>query len=463
MLRKNYFIYLTVVALFLLSSVAVFAQVSPVRGKIELKKADGTTVPAAEAVIDVYRTDAKGKMPSGKTNKKGEFAFAGLPVGQRFMFVVSAPGVQAQIFPNLKAGDEGVLFTVYEGDGKRLTEEEARQLLTAPKKSSNNAGNTTNTTNTTNTANTTNKSDTPAATPEEIAAAKKAQAEYEAKKAEVESKNKKIEGINQIVDKAISEGKAAFDAKNYDLAIERYTEGVNADPEFIGTAPVFLNNRGTAYKLRGFDSYKKSTTDATNKASLMESAKKDFLASANDFQKSLALLKTANTTDPKLQKDYEANKRVALTGLVETRRLLIGTRADTTQNKEAVAALEEYAAMETDAAQKTKTMLLMADALRLAGDSANAVPIYKKILEISPEDPNVLGGLGLSLFDVGVSTTNKEQMQEGLNLMERFTQVAPETHPLKTDIKGAVEYLKTNEKLTAQPTKKSNAPAKKKN
>ena len=95
----------------------------------------------------------------------------------------------------------------------------------------------------------------------------------------------------------------------------------------------------------------------------------------------------------------------------------------------------------------------MADTLRLAGDSTSAVPIYKKVLEVAPDNPDLLGGLGLSLFDVGVSTTNREQMQEGLNMMERFAQLAPDTHPLKNDIKGAVEYLKTTEKLTPQKVK----------
>lgn len=453
MLRKNYFLFLTAVALFLAGSVAVFAQTAPVRGKIEFKKADGTTVPAAEAVIDVYRTDAKGKMPSGKTNKKGEFAFAGLPLGQTFMFVVSAAGIEPQVFKGVKAGQETLFYTVYEGSGKRLTEEEARQILTAPKKSADN---------TTGTTNTTNNDNAKPATPEEIAAAKKAQAEYEKQKAEIEAKNEKVKNINQIVDKALTEGKAAFDAKNYDVAIAKYAEGINADPEFAGTAPVFHNNKALALKLRGYDSYKKSATDTANKAALMESAKKDFMEAIDDFNKSIAILKAATTTDPKLQKDYESYKRVALAGLVETHRLMIGTRADQSQHKEAVAALDEYTTVEADPALKLKTQVLMADVLRTSGDSANAVPIYKKVLEAAPDNVDALGGLGLSLFDVGVSNANKAQMQEGLNTMEQFTQVAPETHPLKADIKGAVEYLKTTEKMTADPKAKKTPPAKKK-
>ena len=82
MLRKNYLTILLAVVLFLTGSLAAFAQTAPVRGKVELKKADGTLVPVADAVVDVYRIDIAGKPSPSKTNKKGEFSFAGLPLGE---------------------------------------------------------------------------------------------------------------------------------------------------------------------------------------------------------------------------------------------------------------------------------------------------------------------------------------------------------------------------------------------
>jgi hypothetical protein len=56
------------------------------------------------------------------------------------------------------------------------------------------------------------------------------------------------------------------------------------------------------------------------------------------------------------------------------------------------------------------------------------------------------------LFSAGAEKTpaDKVLMQEGLDMMSRFAEIAPETHPLKADVKGAVEYLKTTEKLTPQ-------------
>lgn len=454
MSRKNYFTFLTVAALFLASSLAVFGQAAPVRGKVELLKADGTKAPLAGAVVDVYRTDSKGKAPSAKTDKKGNFGFAGLLIGQTFAFAISAPNAESQVFPNIKPGQDGLTFTLHEGDGKALTEEEVRQALTAPKTAQGN---------TQTQGKAQPQAESKPATAEEIAAAKKAQAEYEKQVAEVTAKNKKVENINQVVDKALKEGRAAFDAKNYDLAIVKYTEGVDADPEFAGTAPVFLNNKGTALRQRGFESYKKSSTDTANKQSLMESAKKDFQEAISAFQRSLAVLKTATATDAKLQKDYEANRKAALAGMVETYRLMVGSRADQTQGKEAVVVATDYVAAEADPAQKTKTLVSLADTLRLAGDSSNAVPVYRMALTSAPENPDILAGMGLSLFSAGAEKTpaDKALMQEGLNMMTRFAEIAPETHPLKADVKGAVEYLKTTEKLTPQKTARPAASKKK--
>ena len=426
MLSKKYFVFLTAVALFLTGSFAAFAQTAPVRGKVELKKADGTVVPVMNAVIDVYRMDAKGKLPSGKTDKKGSFAFAGLPLGQVFAMSISAPGIRADIFPNVKAGADGLTFTVSEGDGKILTEDEVRAAL---------AGS--------GTAN------TQQAPPQESEEAKKAKAENEKQVAEVTAKNKKIEGATAIITAALKDGTTAFEAKNYDLAIAKFDEGFNADPDYAGTAPVLLNNKALALRLRGFDAYKQSTTDAANKASLMEKAKNDFSASADASQKALDILKAA-APDAALQKSYDANKYNALANLTENYRLMILTKADQTKTKEANIAFVEYIAAEPDAAKKSKAQLQLGDIMREAGDSENAITAYRKVLETTPDSADAMAGLGLSLFNVGVSTDNKTQMQEGLNFMQKFADTAPATHPLKASVKDAVDYLKNEEKLTPQ-------------
>ena len=108
----------------------VSAQTQPTHGQVRLQKADGTFSPVADAVVEAYRTDIdKGKMPSAKTNRKGEFTFAGMVPGQRYVLAVSGTGIGPRIQPDVKAGMDNVTITVSEGDGRALTEAEVRSVV----------------------------------------------------------------------------------------------------------------------------------------------------------------------------------------------------------------------------------------------------------------------------------------------------------------------------------------------
>ena len=431
MFRKNYLTFLLAAALFFVGSTTAFAQSNMARGIVELKKADGTSVPLADVVIDVYRTDIAGKLPSGKTNKKGEFTMLGFLPGARYALAVSAPNVRADVFPNIKAGDESLTITVVEGDGKRLGEEEVRQLLANTPKNAQSG---------------------------ELTAEQKKQQEEQAKQlAKYEAEKKKVDNINEVVNRSLSEGSKAFNEKNYDLAIVKYDEGINADPDFEGSAPVLLNNKATALVNRAIEKYNAALKgDPSGKAAALELVKKDLNDAVAASNKSLQILKTAASTDPKAQKAYGIEKNRAYQNSISGYSRMFSMNVDSSKGKEALTALEEYSALETDAAQKAKWQLLLADGFRQAGDSPSAVVAYRKVMESSPENPDALAGLGLSLFSVGAGKVPEDtaQMQEGLNLMQRFSEVAPETHPLKSSVKEVVDYLKTKQ-LTPQKNTKS--------
>ena len=78
MFRKPIFTILATTALLISLSSMASAQVGELHGHVFMQQADGTKVPLADAVIDVYRTDISSKYNT-KTNKKGEWAFAGIP------------------------------------------------------------------------------------------------------------------------------------------------------------------------------------------------------------------------------------------------------------------------------------------------------------------------------------------------------------------------------------------------
>jgi tetratricopeptide (TPR) repeat protein len=253
------------------------------------------------------------------------------------------------------------------------------------------------------------------------------------------------------VNDALKAGDAAFKAKDYSTAIAKFDEGINADPEFEGSAPVLLNYKGVALKTRGFEAYERSVKgDPANKAAELEKAKADFLASMDAYEKGLKVLAAAKAATPADQTAYDKSKFNILNNYVESYRLIVKTKADVSKAKDAPPVYEQYFAAETDPARKLAARLTLADLLREAGESEPAIVAYRAVLESAPDNADALAGIGLSLFNVGVSEDNKAKMQEGLNYMTKFADTAPDTHPLKASVRDAVDYLKTEQKLAPQ-------------
>jgi hypothetical protein len=91
------------VALVFSTHILANAQTGQLRGKVTIKQADGTMAPAGDVAIEVYRTDVSGKYTT-KTDKKGEFVFAGLPFIGTYLIVASREGAQPTWIPGVKAG-----------------------------------------------------------------------------------------------------------------------------------------------------------------------------------------------------------------------------------------------------------------------------------------------------------------------------------------------------------------------
>lgn len=415
-------------ALFLTASVAVFAQTAVTSGRVEMKKADGTTEPVAGATVETFRTDIKSKGPAAKTNKKGEFSFAGLQLGGTYVFSVSGPNIAPTYLPNVRAGAEKIVIDVTAGDGKKLTEDEVRTALASPT--------------TTNATNTNTKS-------EMTAEQKKAMEERAKLEAEYAEKNKKVENENQIITASLKAGNEAYNAKNYDLAISEYEKGFQANPTYVGSAPGLLNNKGVALSSRGVDLYNQGVkmTDATAKAQAYAKVTKDFSDSVDAFNNAWTILKNAPAAEITNQQNFDLNKQQALTGARSVIGYMIKTeKIDSAKVPVISALLTEYLAFETDAVKKTEAEVFMGDLYRISGDSQNAIAEYKKVLEKSPSNVDALAGLGLSQANAGYNadgTINDAMMQEAINNLQKFADAAPANHKLKDSVKQTVDYLKT--------------------
>src|ERR1041385_7071560 len=126
MISKYVYGALAIAVLIASASLTTFAQVGELRGHVWMQQADGQKVPLADAQIDVFRTDMAAKYQT-KTNKKGEFVFAGLPFIGTYAVAASHPTAAPNFVPGVKAGREVPCeITVTPGNGKRLTHEDIK-------------------------------------------------------------------------------------------------------------------------------------------------------------------------------------------------------------------------------------------------------------------------------------------------------------------------------------------------
>ncbi len=445
MFRKSYLYLFLAAAISLAAQINAYAQMGPVNGTVVLSTADGKTVPVANAVIDVYRTDVKGGFPSAKTNKSGEFNFAGMLFSAEYAFAVSAPNCAPIIFPNVKAGQEKLVITLYPGDGHKFTEAEARKgAADAPKGGEANSG----------------------ISEDE----KKAMAELDKKNAEIMAKNEKMKNADSIAAKSNSEGNVAVNAENYDLAIAKFNEGIEAVPDYVGSTPIMLNGKMIALKGKAYRIYKEGATsaDASVKTAKYAEANKLYDDALAAFQQGLAVIKAAApAANPADQKQREGSTLALYTIATEVHRLKASV--DSSKTAEANTVITEYIAMEPDAAKKINAQMALGDIFRRTGDLEKAVAAYRQVLVLKPDHADAMGSLGLSLFGQGASMMpeDKEMEQEGLNFMQKYIDLSPisptdsqQTKELKASIKESVDYLKAQkmapQKVAAPTPKKKN-------
>lgn len=421
MRRKYFFFTFAAILMLLFGSLAVSAQTGQLFGDVVMQQADGTTVPAAGANIDVFRTDLPGKFQT-KTDKKGHFVFAGLPFVGTYIIAASAPDARPDMLGGVKAGrDVNYKLTLSPGDGKRLTEAEAK----AASNSGAAAGGT-----------------PTKETPEE----RKKREELEAKNKEIMASNEKNSKINEVISRTFKAGNEALTAKRYDEAIAQYDEGLAADAE----QPAILTNKSVALKARGVDRYNVAikTQDEAAKTSGIEAAKKDFRDAAEASNKAVEIIKRQTPpTEEAALKNFNSNKYFAYASRAEAMRLLV-SKVDPAQADAGLAAFQEYIAVEVDPVKKSKAQVDVAQMLLDAGSADKAYAEFQKVLAENPENIDAILGAGLSLF----ASQDKSKYQEAANYLQRFVDKAPDTHRFKADAKTTLDFLKTNENIKPQKT-----------
>lgn len=420
------------------AAVAASAQATQVNGTVKLKQADGTEVPVVGAQIDIYRTDIKSDFHT-KTDKKGKYIHAGLPFVGTYTIIVSAPGASPTFLSKQRfTSDTQRDFVLAPGDGSHPTLDDVNKLAAtggggggAP------AG-----------------GGTPRGESKEEKAKRE---EIERKVKEIEEENKKITSGNEAINNALKAGNDAFNAKNWDVAVSAYGQGIAAREE-----PVLYSNRSIALRMRAIERYNANinSKDEAAKASAMESANKDWMEASTDAKKALDLMNAATIpTDPAEKAKYDLNKLNAMAAHAEAMKF-VGTKVDKSRAEEAFKIYSEYIAAEPDQTKKVQRMAAAAKILFDANLFDRAVAEYQKVVALDPENAEANLYLGFSLFN----TADKTKFQEAANYLGKFSEKAPDTDPFKADAKSILEFLKTQENIkpekiqTGRPARRGGRP-----
>ncbi len=422
MFHRYFFPAVACAVLILSTAIAASAQSAQLRGHVVMKDAAGKLSPVPDAIVDVFRVDVSAKYEA-KTNKRGQFIWAGLPVVGEYIVAVSKKDASPSYLRNVKAGREidYEVELIPGGDGKRYTLAEIKAQ----------------------TAN------TPASGSGEVA---KPSAEEIAKRAEMIKKNKEIidanaknESINTIVNRTFKAGNDALTAKQYDEAIKQYQEGLAADPE----QGALYSNLAAALRKRGaerFNATLKLPDD--QKTAGFDAAKQDFRQAAETAQKAVQFTqKEEPKTDAASIANQNSRKLFALSERVEAMKLFV-PKVDPTQADAGITAYNEYIAAQPDAAKKITARMELAQMLVDAGAGDKAILEYQKILAEKPDDPDAILGAGFALY----STGDKAKFQEAANYLQRFVDKAPDSHPQKDVIKAVLVELKNSENIVPEKT-----------
>jgi tetratricopeptide (TPR) repeat protein len=242
---------------------------------------------------------------------------------------------------------------------------------------------------------------------------------------------------NETHDKLIwllESGNEAFQAKQYDKAIEFYDAGLKISPEDI----TFLNHKSSALVLRAVEKYNAAALLAGEQArdDAREAAKKDFEDAAAVSSESVRILKKRSAVALFILDPFGLTKTQALAVHAESMSLLAKI-VDNTKADAALEAIHEYAEAETDEQKKLKAHLNAGKMLIDTYNGQKAFLEYKKILESNPDNLEAVLGVGMALSQSG----QEDDLREAKAFLQKFVERAPQDHPSMATAKEILASL----------------------
>lgn len=237
------------------------------------------------------------------------------------------------------------------------------------------------------------------------------------------------------LNRTLESGVEALEAGDYDEAARQFDAGLAISPG----EPTFLTNKSIALRSRGTARYNASLKleDPAAVASEKETARRDFVEAESLANEAVGRIKSAGALDALWSADaYETNRRAAYAARADVLRVL-AARFDHARADEALAAIREYAEVETDGGRRLRAQLSAAQMLLEARRGAEAAAEFRKVLAQEPDNLDATLGAGLGLFQTG----EQARFEEAAAHLRRFVERAPDDHPLRASAKEALDFM----------------------
>jgi tetratricopeptide (TPR) repeat protein len=394
---------------------AAFAQSGQLEGTVKLRGTDGSLKPVAGATVDIWRTDIKGHWEV-KTDKSGHFVYLGLPLQGTFLVVASGPGLQWSYVNGVRITQVPSLDIVANpGDGSRPTLEQVQAVIKQPRSGAVQA---------------------PQVDKAAAEAARKAQAEYEAKVKEVQALQASFDQARNHYNQGIELRRA----NNLQAALSEFELAASVDPSkhaaFAELAHKANANLAETHYQMGVDLFNQRKRDE---------AKKHFEAAVEAITKAINVLSSAPADKAATAPPANNELLVYYDILAKNTKLLVEFYQAADRIPAAVAALDRAEALDTTAS-KNKWGVIKGDLYRAAGQTDEAIAAYKKVLAVDPNNLDALFGIGLTLL----ASTDMAKLQESANYLADFVAKAPPSDKRVNDAKATLEALKNQFKVEAE-------------
>jgi tetratricopeptide (TPR) repeat protein len=389
-----------------------FAQSGQLEGTVKLRGNDGSLKPVVGAMVDIWRTDIKGHWEV-KTDKSGHFVYLGLPLQGTFLVVASGPGMQWTYVNGVRITQvPNVDIVANPGDGSRPTLEQVQTAIKQPRSAPGQA---------------------PPVDKAAAEAAKKAQAEYEAKVKEAQALQASFDQARTHYNQGIELRRA----NNLQAALSEFELAASVDPSkhaaFAELSHKANANLAETHYQIGVDLFNQKKRDE---------AKKHFEAAVEAITKAISVLSNA-TADKATTNNNEL--LIYYDILAKNTKLLVEFYQAADRIPAAVAALDKAEALDTTPS-KYKWGVIRGDLYRAAGQSDEAIAAYKKVLAADPNNLDALFGMGLTLL----ASSDMAKLQESANYLADFVSKAPPSDKRVNDAKATLEALKNQFKVEAE-------------